>query len=128
MWARFAHSALLAPLIGSTAMRQCPTAPRPSSIHPLGLILPLAALLAAATGCGHEATREECEVIFRKSAELAAKSHDIQDPEEVERLVAQALSDKKDKLDGCVGRRITEDVLQCVPNAATEEDLEACLD
>lgn len=128
MWARFAHSAPLAPLIGSTTMSQCATAPRPSLLSRLGVCMTLGALLLGATGCGHEATREECEVIFRKSAELAAKSHDIQDPEEIERLVAQALSDKKDKLDGCVGRRITEDVLQCVPNAATEEDLEACLD
>jgi len=97
-------------------MSQCPTAK------------PLLLLVAFTAGCGHEATREECELIFRKSAELAAKSHDITDPKQVEELVAQALSDKQDKLEGCIGRRITEEVLQCVPNAATEEALEACLD
>jgi len=106
-------------------MSQCPTAHRPSILCCAVL---LGGCLFVATGCGHEATREECELIFRKSAELAAKSHDIEDPKQVEELVAQALSDKQDKLDGCVGRRITDDVLQCVPGATSEEDLEACLD
>ncbi|MEM6786316.1 MAG: hypothetical protein AAGA56_07190 [Myxococcota bacterium] len=93
----------------------------------LAFSLSIAPALAAA-GCGHSATREECEVIFRKSAELAAKSHDIKDPAEVERLVAQALSDKRDKLEGCVGRRVTDEVLKCVPGATSEEELEACLE
>jgi hypothetical protein len=87
------------------------------------------ASLLALTGCGHPASKAECEEIFARSAELAVVAEGVQDPEEVKRQVEKARAEKGDSLiPDCVGKRITEDAMQCVRKAATVEEFEGCLD
>jgi hypothetical protein len=90
---------------------------------------PLCLLVVVATGCGHPATREECEAIFQKSAELELIAHDIEDPELVESRLEQVRLARGDALiDDCVGRKITDRALDCVKRASTGDELDKCLE
>jgi hypothetical protein len=98
-------------------------------INPLARSGLLLALAAAASGCGHPASRSECEEIFRRSAELELRDQAITDPELIELKVAEAFAVKGQKLMAeCVGKRITTDAMACVRGAKSAEELDACLD
>jgi hypothetical protein len=90
--------------------------------------LGLAAVLLGAVltlGCGRPATHEECEEIFRRSAELELK--DVGDPQEVERRIEAARAARGEELIGrCVGTRVTDGAMQCVRQASTTEELDDC--
>ena len=47
-------------------------------------------LTAMLAGCGHPATREECEEIFRRSAEIELRSLKVTEPDEVRRRTEEA--------------------------------------
>jgi hypothetical protein len=79
-------------------------------------------------GCGHPATNQECEEIFRHSAEIELQAQNVTDKGEIERRVAEARAAKGDALmKDCVGKRITESALQCVRDADSGEQIDACL-
>lgn len=89
----------------------------------------LGLLFLALTGCGHRATQAECEEIFTRSAELTLKLKDVHERAEVDKQVEQARVTKGDKLiTECMGRRITEDAMECVRRAESVPEFEACLD
>lgn len=89
-----------------------------------------AGLLGAAglMGCGHPATRQECTLIFERSAELELAAQKITDPGLVhERVEALRASRGEDLIGKCVGKRITADALDCVQNAKSSDEIEKCL-
>ncbi len=89
------------------------------------------AVLAAATsvGCGHPATQQECEELFTRSAELALIAEDVREQEEVNKQIAQARTVKGDKLiQACLGRRITDDAMNCARGSKSPQELDACLE
>jgi hypothetical protein len=89
------------------------------------LVLFLGASLA---GCGHPASRAECEELFAKSAELELAAQRITDPKLVAERTAAARAAEGETFAGhCQGRRITKAALECVRNARTSEQLDRCL-
>ncbi|MDC0685860.1 MULTISPECIES: hypothetical protein [Sorangium] len=88
----------------------------------------LAGLLLLA-GCGHPASRDECEAIFRRSAEIELRAQNVVDPKIVEERTA-AVRDARGKelIDRCVGRRITDAAMVCVRQATTPEQVDKCLE
>lgn len=96
--------------------------------RPFGRLL-VALVIGGAAGCGHAASREECEAIFMRSAELELLAHDITDPSLVESRVAQVRLARGDELiEQCVGRRITDRALDCVKKAGSGDELDKCLE
>ncbi len=88
--------------------------------------LPIA--LLATPGCGHPATRDECQTIFDKSAELELREQNVIDPVIIEERVAAVRSARGEELVGkCVGRRVTDRAVACVRAAETGEQLDRCL-
>lgn len=83
----------------------------------------------ALAGCGHPATREECDAIITRSAEIELRAQRVTDPKAIAERVAAAKAQKGDDLFGrCVGRRITDRALACVRGAETAEQVDRCLD
>ncbi len=104
--------------------------PRPLAARYSLLAAPLAgaALALATAACGHPASREECDEIFRRSAELMLKNKNITDQTEVEKYIAEARDARgKAMLDDCLGNRITDKAMKCVRQAETAEQLDKCL-
>ncbi len=90
-------------------------------------VLLVAALLGLA-GCGHPATKEDCDLIFTRMAELALKATTITEPSEVARAVEEARVAKGEAMmKQCLGKRITDDALACVRNATSADGIDRCL-
>jgi len=90
------------------------------------LLLSLGATISA--GCGHGATRAECEEIMRRSAEVELMAMNITDPELVKERIEAARAAKGELLlQKCIGKRITDSVMSCVRRAQTVEEFETCL-
>jgi hypothetical protein len=87
-----------------------------------------AAVVVVASGCGHPATRAECEEIFRHSAEVELREQQIADPEVIRQRVADAWAERGEQLvAGCTGKRITTGALDCDRAARTAAALDECL-
>jgi hypothetical protein len=79
-------------------------------------------------GCGHPASKEECQEIFDRSAAIELELQKVTDPELIKQRVAAARADKGEELMGkCVGKRITDRAVRCVREATTSKELDACL-
>lgn len=82
----------------------------------------------AVVACGHPASKDECEAIFRRSAEVTLLARNVTDPNEIARAVDEArLVKGQAMLDDCLGKRITDDAMRCVREAKVAADLDRCL-
>ncbi|MFO0586806.1 MAG: hypothetical protein U0441_04675 [Polyangiaceae bacterium] len=90
--------------------------------------LPFVVAALAASGCGHPASVDECNVIIEKSAELELLAQNVKDPELIkQRTAAVKASRGEELLKRCVGKRITDRALACVKSAQTPKEVDACL-
>jgi hypothetical protein len=106
-----------AKVIGQPSMRKAPLS--------RCALLASAALLAA---CGHPATREECDELFTKNAEIELRAQKVVDPKQIaDRLAAARSAEGQAFADKCVGRRITPRALDCVRRATTADQVDRCL-
>ena len=97
-------------------------APLKSALLGAILAIPLA-------GCGHPATREECDEVFNRSAELELQTQHITDPKRVGAMIADLREKKGEQiLQHCVGKRITQSAMECVRRATAPAEIERCLD
>lgn len=82
----------------------------------------------ALAGCGHPATREECEELFAKNVEIVLRDkRKITDPQQIATLTASARATEGEAfMAKCVGKRITKGALDCVRNAPTSEQADRC--
>lgn len=80
-------------------------------------------------GCGHPATREECDEVFNRSAELELRSQNITDPQRIAAMTADFREKRGEQiLQHCVGKRITQSAMECVRRSNTPTEIERCLD
>lgn len=74
--------------------------------------------------CGRPATREECELIVERVAELELKAAAVTDARVVEEQVAAAKSVFQEQAQRqCVGRRIPSNAMNCVRQAKTAREI-----
>ncbi len=107
-------------------LRTMRSTPRSSRSLLVALLSPVAALVLA--GCGHPATREECNEIFNKSAEIELRLQNVTEPKLVAERTAAVRAAKGDELiQKCVGRRITDGAMECVRKATSAPEMDACL-
>lgn len=86
-------------------------------------------LAAALAGCGHPATREECDELLAKSAEIELRGQNVSDPKMIaERTAAARATPKGVEFSAqCLGKRITTSALECVRKSTTAEQFDHCL-
>lgn len=96
------------------------TAARVRRAHARGVVV--AAALSFAIGCGREATVEDCDRIVQRITELELK--DTVAATELGSEVAQTKRVLHDQaLSRCVGKRITDDALDCVARATSADEI-----
>jgi hypothetical protein len=84
----------------------------------------LLALLAFSAGCGHPASEKECEEIVERVARLELEQvHAASDTVASEVKLAKE-SFKKDMSRRCVGRRVTQEAMNCVRQAKSADQIE----
>jgi hypothetical protein len=85
--------------------------------------------LFALIGCGHPATREDCEEIFTRSAEIELRAQNISDAKTIaERTAAVKAARGEDLIRQCVGKRITTRAMDCVRRANSAVEVDRCLE
>ena len=95
-------------------------------------IRPWACFVAFATGglvaCGKPATKEQCEAIFARSAEISLRERGVTEPKAMAERVAEVRAAQGEALMAqCVGKRVTDGQMQCIRSAQTKAALEGCL-
>ena len=86
-----------------------------------------ACLLLGVAGCGRKATRADCEAVVDKNVEVKLKADGVTDPPLVEKRKEELRGSLKDDIDRCVGKRVTDGMLNCVKGAETAEQIDKCL-
>jgi len=84
-------------------------------------------ILVTLAGCGHKATREDCEVVVDRNVELQLKALGVTDPSTVAKRREEMRASMKEDIDKCVGKRVTDGNMACVKNAETAEKIDECL-
>jgi hypothetical protein len=84
------------------------------------------AFLAA---CGHKATAADCQIIVDRNVEVEMMKLHITDPTAIAKKKEEEKNDPKTKadLDGCIGKRITDGMMNCVKNAQTGDEIDQCI-
>lgn len=88
-------------------------------------VLVLSLLVLA--GCGRKATRADCELFVDRNVEVQLKRQGTTDAKLVEQEKAKDREFFKQKIDECVGKRITDGMIACVKNAETTDQIDKCL-
>lgn len=86
-----------------------------------------AVLLFLLAGCGRKATRQDCEVIVDRNVEVQLKAQGTVDPETIAKRKDEMRNDMKDRIDQCVGKRVTDAMMACVKGAETADQIDKCL-
>ena len=109
-------------------MRARPMRAGPLAARVPALTLALVALVIALPGCGHPATRAECDELFAKTAEIELRTQKVTDPKVIaERTAAAKNAEGEAFAKTCLGKRITERALACVRRATSAEQIDRCL-
>jgi hypothetical protein len=79
-------------------------------------------------GCGHPATKEDCDRIIDKTAELKLKEENVTDPSVIEKQIAGYKEQYGDDvMQKCLGKTITRQALDCVTHAESSDAVDKCL-
>ncbi len=76
-------------------------------------------------GCGHPATEAECEQILERAARLELKERlGSSDESVIEKEVTATKSALRESMmNDCVGKRITEEAMECIRAATTADEM-----
>jgi hypothetical protein len=89
----------------------------------LSVVLAVVALAA----CGRKATRADCETIVDRNVEVQLKSQGTVDPATIAKRRDEIRAEMKDRIDQCVGKRLTDGMMACVKKAETADQIDKCL-
>jgi hypothetical protein len=81
----------------------------------------------AAVGCGHPASKDDCERIIDKTAELKLKEDNVREEEIPKQIEGYKEARGDEAMKKCVGRTITKEALTCVEMAQSSDALDKCL-
>lgn len=84
-------------------------------------------LLLGVAACGRPATREDCELIIDRNVELQMKQMQITDQPSIDKRKAEIRATMSDQLNGCIGKRVTDKMMNCVKKAQTADEIDQCL-
>ena len=94
----------------------------------LGFAALLGGLILSA--CTREATEADCELIVSRNVELQMKAMNTTDPAAIAKVQQEIRQDQQMKDDlrsKCLGRKVTDGMINCVRNAKTSDEISQCL-
>jgi hypothetical protein len=95
----------------------------------LSLVFASLVSVLALAGCGHPATRAECDELFDRTARIELDAQHVKDPAVLEKRIAEAREQSGGAFEkSCLSKKITNTALACVRKASTSEQFDKCLD
>ncbi len=101
-------------------VRPSPPTPRAGSAFAIVLTLVL-------VGCGRKATRIDCEAVVDRNVELQLKALGVTDESVVATRRKEMRAAMSEDIDKCIGKRVTDRMMECVKTAETPEQIDKCL-
>ena len=83
--------------------------------------------LVLLAGCGRKATEADCSAIVDRNVEVQMRKMNINDPVSITKKQQDIRGQFSESMKGCVGRRITDSMMQCVRNADTVDAIDQCM-
>ena len=87
----------------------------------------LLGVVVCLVGCGRKATEADCAAIVDRNVEVQMKKMNIVDPSVIAKKQQEIRGQFSESMKGCVGRRITDGMMQCVKGADTVDAIDACM-
>ena len=78
-------------------------------------------------GCGRKATEADCQLIVDRNVELQMRALNINDPVAIAKKQDELRSEMKGELQQCVGRRVTDGMMDCVRVAKSTAEISQCM-
>jgi hypothetical protein len=75
----------------------------------------------------HPATHEDCVLIVDQNVAAKLREWNITDPDVIEKRKKEIRDAMASDIDACVGRRVTDETLDCVRKAETSKAIDDCL-
>lgn len=85
------------------------------------------ALVFVLSGCGRPATEADCQLIIDRNVEVQMRAMKLEDPALIAKKQEELRVAMKDDLKDCVGRRVTDKMMNCVREAKTAEEITKCI-
>lgn len=86
-----------------------------------------AALLAGVAACGRKATVADCQLIVDQNVAVQMRAMNVGDPAVIAKKQAELKSELKGELKECVGRRVSDAMMNCVKATQTVDEIASCL-
>ena len=83
--------------------------------------------LVLLAGCGRKATEADCSAIVDRNVEVQMRKMNINDPVSITKKQQDIRGQFSESMKGCVGRRITDSMMQCVRHADTVDAIDQCM-
>jgi hypothetical protein len=90
-------------------------------------IVVLGLFVVVLAGCGRRATREDCELIVDRNVEVGLKVQGTIDPVTIQKRKDEMRAEMKERIDQCVGKRVTDGMIKCVKSSETPDQIDKCL-
>lgn len=94
----------------------------------VGKFLVLGVVAVGSMGCGRKASEADCQLIIDRNVELQMKAMNIVDPALITKKQEELRAEMKDDSRGdCIGRRVTDAMMDCVRKAKSTDEINQCV-
>jgi predicted small lipoprotein YifL len=90
-------------------------------------VVSVLSVVVVLAGCGRKATEADCAAIVDRNVEVQMKKMNINDPATITKKQEEIRGQFSESLKGCVGRRITDNMMQCVKTADSVDGIDQCM-
>lgn len=81
-------------------------------------------LLAA---CGRRATQADCTAIVDRNVEVQMREMNVTDPDAIKKRQEEIRAELNAQLKDCIGKRVTERMMDCVKHAESAKAIDDCM-
>lgn len=83
--------------------------------------------LLLVSGCGRRATQADCTAIVDRNVEVQMREMNVTDPAAIKARQDEIRADLNAQLKDCIGKRVTERMMQCVKKAESAKAIDDCM-
>jgi hypothetical protein len=87
----------------------------------------LFAIAVLASACGRKATEGDCQLIIDRNVEVQMRAMNITDSVLIAKKQQEIREQLKGEMKECVGRRVTDGMMNCVRIAADTKEIASCM-
>jgi len=84
-------------------------------------------LLLPLLGCGRKATLEDCQMVVDRNVEVEMKRQKVTDVAQIEKRQSEIRKELEPLVKECVGKRVTDSMMECVKKADTSAAIDECM-